>query len=102
MPAQSHTTLCIQFLDRENDDKNNTLPLGKQICLTIVWGCAEMLPPVVESVGIHICQICNQRLNFLHISIIFKSATSIKHRNFNFSIYLPLVKINRPFGFVDS
>ena len=76
--------------------------MGKQICLTIVWGYAEMLPPVVESVGIHICQICNQRLNFLHISIIFKSATSIKHRNFNFSIYLPLVKINRPFGFVDS
>ena len=33
--AQHHTTLCIQFLDRENTDKNNTLPLGKQICLTI-------------------------------------------------------------------
>ena len=42
--AQPHTTLCIQFLDRENNDKNNTLPLGKQICLTIVWGCAEILP----------------------------------------------------------
>ena len=34
--AQPHTTLCIQFLDRENNDKNNTLPLGKQICFTIV------------------------------------------------------------------
>ena len=22
--AQPHTTLCIQFLDRENNDKNNT------------------------------------------------------------------------------
>ena len=33
---QPHTTLCIQFLDRENNDKNNTLPLGKQICFTIV------------------------------------------------------------------
>ena len=35
-PAQPHTTLCIQFLDRENNDKNNTLPLGKHIFLTIV------------------------------------------------------------------
>ena len=42
--AQPHTTLCIQFLDRENSDKNNRLPLGKQICFTIVWGCAEILP----------------------------------------------------------
>ena len=38
--AQPHATLCIQFLDREN----NTLPLGKQICFTLVWGCAEILP----------------------------------------------------------
>ena len=45
--AQLHTTLCIQFLDRENNDKNNTLPLGKQICFKIVWGCAEMLPSFV-------------------------------------------------------
>ena len=42
--GQSQTTLCIQFLDRENSDKNNTLPLEKQICFTIVWGCAEILP----------------------------------------------------------
>ena len=42
--AQPHPTLCIQFLDRENNDKNNTLPLGKQICFTTVWGCAEILP----------------------------------------------------------
>ena len=42
--AQPHTILCIQFLDRENNDKNNRLPLGKQICFTIVWGCAEILP----------------------------------------------------------
>ena len=27
--VQPHTTLCIQFLDRENNDKNNRLPLGK-------------------------------------------------------------------------
>ena len=42
--AQPHTTLCIQFLNGENNDKNNTLPLGKQICFTIVWGCTETLP----------------------------------------------------------
>ena len=49
--AQPHTTLCIQFLDRENNDKNNTLPLGKQICFTIVWGCEEILPKEV-------CELC--------------------------------------------
>ena len=40
--------LTIQFLDRENNDKNNTLPLGKQICFTIVWGCVEILPSIVR------------------------------------------------------
>ena len=39
-----YTTLCIQFLVRENNDKNNTLPLGIQICFIIVWSCAEILP----------------------------------------------------------
>lgn len=42
--AQPHTTLCIQFLNREKNDKNNTLPLRKQICFTMAWGCAEILP----------------------------------------------------------
>ena len=28
----------------KNNNKNNTLPLGKQTCLTMVWGCAEILP----------------------------------------------------------
>ena len=42
--AQPITTLCIRFLDRENNDKNNTLQLGKHFCFTIVWGCAEILP----------------------------------------------------------
>ena len=45
--AQPHPTLCIQFLNRGNNDKNNTFPLGKQICFTIVWGCAETLPAAV-------------------------------------------------------
>ena len=30
--AQPYPTKGIQFLDRENNVKNNTLPLGKQIC----------------------------------------------------------------------
>ena len=41
--AQLHPTLCTQFLDREKNVKNNTLPVGKQICFTRVWGCAEIL-----------------------------------------------------------
>ena len=47
--AQPHTTLCIQFLNRENSDKNNTFPSGKQICFTIVWGCTETLPKIFYS-----------------------------------------------------
>ena len=35
---------AFSSLDRENNDKNNTLPLGKQICFTLVRGCAEILP----------------------------------------------------------
>ena len=42
--TQPHTILCIQFLDRQNNDKNNTRPLRKQICFTIVWGYVEILP----------------------------------------------------------
>ena len=33
-----------QRTDDGVDNKNNTLPLGKQIYFTIVWGCAEILP----------------------------------------------------------
>ena len=53
--AQPHPTLCIQFLNRENNDKNNTFPLGKQICFTIVWGCAETLPHFLPETGIIEC-----------------------------------------------
>ena len=42
--TQPHPTSCIKFLDRENNNKNITLPLGKQIYFTTVWGCAEILP----------------------------------------------------------
>ena len=49
--AQPHPTLCIQFLNRENNDKNNAFPLGKQISFTIVWGCAETLPTGATKIG---------------------------------------------------
>ena len=42
--AQPHTTLCVQFLETENSDKNNTFRLGKQIFFTIVRSCTEVLP----------------------------------------------------------
>ena len=42
--AQPHTSLYIQFLDRENNDKNNTFLLEKQICFTIGCASAEILP----------------------------------------------------------
>ena len=48
MSAQPHPTLYIQFLNRENNEKNDTSPLGKQICFTIVWGCAETLPAAIS------------------------------------------------------
>ena len=28
--AQPHLTVCTQFFNRENNDKNNTFPLGKK------------------------------------------------------------------------
>ena len=72
--AQPHTTLCIQFLDRENSDKNNTLPLGKQISFTLVWGRAEILPKnqfflslKVASTNL-IVQVCEN----MQIRVIFK------------------------------
>ena len=51
--AQPHTTLCIQFLNRENNDKNNTFPLGKQICFAIIWGCTETLPRSIVDQNIY-------------------------------------------------
>ena len=63
--AQPHITLCIQFLDRENNDKNNTLPLGKQICFTIVWVCAEILPSVfTKSVFLRVVNMMNKGVEF--------------------------------------
>ena len=39
--AQPPTTLCIQFLTRENNDKNNTFPSGKKIFFYNSIGPAE-------------------------------------------------------------
>ena len=65
--AQPHTTLCLQFLDRENNDKNNTLPSGKQICFTIVWGCAVSIPD----------RVCDSdRIRRLKLLLLFYSLTS--------------------------
>ena len=73
--AQPYPTKCIQLLDRENNDKNNTLPLGKQICFSIVWGCAEMLPSAKAPVGIS-CRVLNAnlRLNAYIIALVGEHA----------------------------
>ena len=34
-------------MNREYNNKNNTFPLGKQICFTIAWGCSESLPILI-------------------------------------------------------
>ena len=73
--AQPYPTKCIQFLDRENNEKNNTLPLGKQICFSIVWGCAEILPSTKAPVGIS-CRVLNAnlRLNAYIIALVGEHA----------------------------
>ena len=54
----SHMPIQQQFwLDRENNDKNNTLPLGKQICFAIVGGCAEILPKIL--LLLHFTNLCS-------------------------------------------
>ena len=62
--AQPHPTLYIQFLNREINNKNNTLPLGKQICFTIVWGGAETLPTVVVGSMFSVGFVCLQGIGF--------------------------------------
>lgn len=42
--AQSHTTLCIQFLRKENSVKRNILTLQVQLCFGMIWGYTEMFP----------------------------------------------------------
>ena len=33
-----------RLLDKENNDGNSSLPLGILLCITIVWGYAEIFP----------------------------------------------------------
>ena len=42
--TQPYITLCVQFLDTENNDKNNTLPLGKKYLFYNSMGLCRMLP----------------------------------------------------------
>ena len=48
-----HPTLRIQFLNRENNDKNNTFPLGKQILFYNSTGLCGNLTPQNTSVGVN-------------------------------------------------
>ena len=45
--AQPHTTLSIQFLTRENNEKNNTFPSGKQICFDNSMGLCWNFTPTL-------------------------------------------------------
>ena len=95
--AQPHPTLCIQFLNRENNDKNNTLPLGKQICFTIVWGCAKILPGFLHSFGLHIWEMkaftANQFLvnQLAQVKITIKN--SLKDLRYTVKICIVLVEV---------
>ena len=53
-------------LDRENNDKNSTLPLGKQIFFIIVWGCAEILP--IPSLAISLLKMIMDETSYFTVS----------------------------------
>ena len=84
--AQPHTTLCIQFLDREKNNKNNTLPLGKQICFTIVWGCTEILRWTKLSSELRFPSFTSQNFlmtnenvcKFLHVSFLYPQISVVR------------------------
>ena len=48
--AQPHATLSIQFLERENNDKQY-IAVAKTDLFTVVWGCAEILSKSQISFG---------------------------------------------------
>ena len=65
---------AFSFWIEKTTTKNNTLPLGKQICFTIVWDYAEILPvSAVVSVVFH----CSASVMKPHIS----RALIIEHRS---------------------
>ena len=42
--AQPHTSLCTQFLDKENNGEKISLPLGLGYCFRIIRGYSEISP----------------------------------------------------------
>ena len=57
--VQPHTTLYIQFLTRENNEKNNTFPLEKQICFDNSMGlCGNFTKEMITTVLRFICGHC--------------------------------------------
>ena len=42
--AQPHTSLCTQFLDKENNGEKNSLPLGLGFCFRMIRGYSEISP----------------------------------------------------------
>lgn len=65
--AQSHTTLCIQFLRKENSVKRNILTLQVQLCFGMIWGYTEMFPKLDNifahwSSAVILSLICSNKL----------------------------------------
>ena len=86
--AHPYPTKCIQFLDRENNDKNNTLPFRKQICLSIVWGCAEILSSAKAPVGISCRALnANSRANACIIALVISEHAVLKNWFIHLAIY---------------
>ena len=62
------------------NDKNNTLPLGKQICFTIVWGCAEILPSFFLTLFLVvqcICQLFQSGISLIALTILLEYCNKI-------------------------
>ena len=50
--AKPHTTLCIQFLNRENNDKNSKISIGKTALFTTAWDNPKYLPKLIPSLAV--------------------------------------------------
>ena len=100
MSTQPYLALCIQFLDRKNNDKNNTLPLGKQICFTKVWGCAEILPKVLMDLVWFLPICCIKSLSLEDVY------HSVEHCCYNIQLTMSskqsLVLLFQKYQFIDS
>ena len=114
--AQPQTTLCIQFLDRGKNNKNNTLPLGKQICFTIVWGCTEILRWTKLCSELRFPSFTSQNFlmtnenvcKFLHVSFLYPQKSVVHfgllwspslHKCYFCTAYIQLLLLFFPQGF---